>query len=465
MSTLAARKNVELQEKLASLQSDFAAWSALAESENATLRLHKSQIEKLTRTLGRLASDFKHALPAAVPSEVEDETFLGQARNVENMILALLSIWAFFRKKLAQRLEPGFGRFLDAADELAWTCYEPALMAAGIAATEPPLVFLNGARSPFMVARDDAYVPEDLPPRFLALDDFRGIVSHLPVPVIGLPWAQVGHLPDILTVAHEAGHVVEDDLNLADELDGVIKGLVSESRREQWLDWRGEIFADLWACAALGPAFVSTLCDFLAADPLRSAEEDGGQKSYPPPDLRVWLNLEALRLADFEPKTAGPLQTLTALWPTAAAQDETEAAAVVHGLLKTSLAGLGNKCVHDIFGPFRPNDFGTAEEAFYALKGGQLDLRTRNVRVIFAGVRQGYDENPGNWRGSGIAERLLARFDRNISAGSLLGTGFRGVKNLPPSNMTEAKIAERMIEAIRRLIPKGRVIRNGTVLD
>ena len=456
MSTLSDRKYIELQEKLASLTGQFDAWRALAATEADPLRLHRSQIAKVTGTLGELASAFKNALPPKPPANAaEVDAFLDEARNTEKMILATHSVWAFFRKKFSQRLEPGFSRFLDAADELAWVCFKPALDAAKIARKEPPLVFLGGAFSPFMVGRDKAYLPEDVPPRFLDLKEFKDLVARLPVPVIGVPWAQSGHLPDTLSVAHEVGHVVEEDVSLANELDMAIRLVVDKSRADQWLGWRGEIFADLWACAAVGPAYVSTLCDFLATDPMRDVEEKGQTGDYPTANLRVWLNLEALRLAGFT-KDAKPVATLMAIWPGAAAPQKKEASAVVAALLQTEFARLGNKSVHQVLGPFGPKEFATAQGAFDALQRGSQSLGTLSTRTVFAGVRQGYDADPATWRDSGIAARMLARFDRSNPAGSLLPLGFRAAA-APGSS--DAGPAKEMLKKLRELV--GKETKNG----
>jgi hypothetical protein len=432
MSTLAERKYVELHEKLDSLQTELAAWQALAATDKDPLRLHRSQIAKLATTLGDLVSSFQKALPKVAPQNPnDDDVFLANARNTENMFLATHSVWAFFRKKLAQRLEPGFSKFLDAADELAWACYHPAFKTAGVPIKEPPLVFLNGALSPFMVAREKAFVPEDVPPRFLGLEEFKGLVSRLPIPVIGVPWAQAGHVPDALSIAHEVGHVIEDEFSLEEELDDAVRSVVPKTRQPQWLGWRAEIFADLWACAAVGPAYVSTLCDFLAADPLRNAAEKGQQNSYPTPHLRILINLAALDLAKF-PNDAGPVQAVRTLWDSAGAAPpsslhESDVRAVVAALLRTKLKGFGGKSVHQVLSPFNPGRFTDANNAFAALQRGEEGLGTTDVCTVFAAARQGYDHDPAAWRKDKTGERLLAHFDRTKPPGeTLLGLGTRG---------------------------------------
>ncbi|MFJ5776220.1 hypothetical protein [Streptomyces sp. NPDC093094] len=43
-------------------------------------------------------------------------------------------------------------------------------------------------------------------------------VGRLPFAIIGVPWHQSEHLPDVLSVAHEAGHHLQEDRELADVL-------------------------------------------------------------------------------------------------------------------------------------------------------------------------------------------------------------------------------------------------------
>jgi hypothetical protein len=453
VSDLALRKHVELGRKLASLKTDFKAWASLANDDQSPLRLHRSQIAKVTGAFSALAAGLEQTMPSEAPAGCKPaDLFLKEARNTEQMILVLHSVWAFFRKKLAQRLEPGFSRFLDAADELAWACCHPAFIAARRGPIEPPLVFLNGALSPFMVGRDDAYVPEDVPPRFMALTEFKDLVARLPIPIVGLPWAQVGHLPDTMSVAHEAGHVVEDDLALEKELDAAVIAVVPESEQTTWLRWRGEIFADLWACAALGPAYLSALCDFLAADPLREAQEKGQLDVYPTANLRVQLNLIALELAGFRGPDASPVTALRNVWG-APRNGEFSASAesVVKTILTTKLFGLGQQSVHDIL-KFDPQDFTAAVSAFSALQRGSRNLGTSSVRIVFAGVRQGYDANPVAWRDSDMAERVLSRFDRTRPEGTLLAVGFRSARDaIAAGNPPE--LVQELFAMLKKVVP------------
>jgi hypothetical protein len=65
--------------------------------------------------------------------------------------------------KLVQRWDEDLRRFLQLADELAWSCYQPALEASKSGRRKPPLVFLNGGLSPFALSRDRAFRAEDVP--------------------------------------------------------------------------------------------------------------------------------------------------------------------------------------------------------------------------------------------------------------------------------------------------------------
>jgi hypothetical protein len=64
----------------------------------------------------------------------------------------------------------------------------------------------------------------------------------VPFPVIGVPWYQMAHLPDMVSICHEIGHVVEDDLALTDNLQRVVGEGVGPARKAYWCAWQRELF-------------------------------------------------------------------------------------------------------------------------------------------------------------------------------------------------------------------------------
>jgi hypothetical protein len=147
---------------------------------------------------------------------------LAQARNLEELVLGAYQVWEFFRSKLVQRREAEFQPSLRVMDEFAWLCYQPirhVVWGDSPQCKEPPLVYLNGGWSPFVVVRNNAFRAEAVRRDLLKSADFKIALSSLPFPVLGVPWCQVPHLPDALILGHEVGHAVEADFELQGRLD------------------------------------------------------------------------------------------------------------------------------------------------------------------------------------------------------------------------------------------------------
>jgi hypothetical protein len=133
------------------------------------------------------------------------------------------------------------------------------------------------------------------------------VLRALPIPVIGVPWFQIQHLPEMLVVAHEVGHDIQSDFKLTKDIAQALNqamdtAATDSTHRPAWHARSGEIFADIYGVLSCGPAFVEALIDFLATDPdktmgaVRTAPKRG---LYPTDYLRVLINIEALDPKDF----------------------------------------------------------------------------------------------------------------------------------------------------------------------
>ncbi len=217
--------------------------------------------------------------------EASATTSLADLRVYSRDLLGLFRVWEFLRAKLAQRLDDDLAEPLRIADGFAWNCFEPI---ADLAYKEPPLVFLNGGFSPFMLPRNHAFQAEAAVDAPVERRIVSVLTAELPFPVIGIPWYQVSALWELPVLAHEVGHVVEGDLKL--DLEGAIRAaLPANPRLNDWIRWSGEVFADYFGCVAVGPAFVSALAGFLAGTATNS-----GAGLYPPNELRFALNIAFL---------------------------------------------------------------------------------------------------------------------------------------------------------------------------
>lgn len=420
MPSIAQRKEAELKLKLETLESEFQEWIT-ASADGAAFEKHHSQILAITGHLQGLRD-------AVAGLSIAGPMVLKTARNVQSLILGIRRVWEYFRSKLVQRNEQAFRYYLRAADELAWSCYEPLLRLRcpdpfAACRREPPLVFLNGGLSPFALARDRAFQAEEVAGELLPEDrKLQKALKQLPISVIGVPWYQVGHLPDALVIAHETGHAVESDFGLKEEVKKAIQAAVPGARAPAWQEWQDESFADLYGCLTTGPAYLTSLIDFLAIDPdvvkteSRIAPAWG---AYPTTQLRILLCREALRLTGFD-KEAGDVATQ---WSTTYSGDHLMSAYdadlpnVAKAVLQAPLQGLAGKSLTSVPGLlFTRAEWNEAQTVASFLNDNSEPTDAQSPRALFAGARILYDQKPADF--SQPAKLVLDRFEHLIKPGT-----------------------------------------------
>lgn len=400
---IAERKLVELRDKLAGISDEFDRWLADA-GERRPLRKHHSQITRLTQQLrglvDRVGIDVENA-------HHDGGGVLDDSRELQMRLLEVHRIWDFYRSKLNLRYVEWFRPYLGALDEFAWAC--SALADAhgrrpGGATTvkTAPLVFLSGEFSPFLHARQSPFDVEEVADAPDSLG-FLQIISTLPVPVIGLPWYQLTHLADAVLVAHEIGHDVERDLAMTGTIGEHVRAVGHElpaQRRGGWFAWLPEVFADVYAVLAAGPAFVAALVDLLASDP---AEPVGPPwRSHPPAPVRLAVATAVLESSGFT-ADAGLLR---AAWAEAGPGDGPEAAPfaadvphVVEALLTRQFPQLGDQTLPTVV-TFSAAQQKAASAAAGAVIDGQLPA-TDDIRCLVAAARIAFDRSPAAYRRTG----------------------------------------------------------------
>lgn len=416
--SIARRKIFELQHKLAGLAAEFQSWRDESEAQKP-LEKHHTQIRRITVQLGGLQAVIRQELQAVTGSEGQ---ILTACREIEQMILELHRIWEFFRSKLALRSVPWFKNYLIAADELAWFCYHaaqqktPPAHIPREAIKEPPLVFFNGGSSPFTHSRNWAYRAEDVADEGLQTPEFIQVLKALPIPVIGIPWFQIQHLPEALIIAHEVGHNVEDDLKLTGRLKALLEtALAAEQippgRQEAWKSWLGEIFADINGCLALGPAFVGTLMDFLATDQSIVKQDKRIPPNwglYPPDYLRILLNIETLSQQQFPTESQAMKTEWTVSYSSHAMPEfEPDIPVIVKALLQGPYPELGGAALTDV------NSFSAADQQ-QALKAANqalanYALQSEKVHILMAGARLAFEKDPEKYHTQKVAKRIIER--------------------------------------------------------
>jgi hypothetical protein len=438
--SLTARKIAGLESKLASLDTEFAHWRTEA-GPSGPLEKHHTQVEAMTREL-----TVPVELLRARIGGLDADGLLAAGPQIEGMILDLHRIWDLFRSTLALRYVAHFAGYLLAADELAYRCYQRA-EAMG-AAREPPLLYFGAERSPVTRPRGvDMSVGGD------GTDALPEAVHRLPMPLIGLPWFQVSHLPDAPAIAHEVGHDVEFDLGLSDTIAALIElallhaGVKDELLRG-WLAWRAEVFADVFGTLALGPSYTATLIDFLAADPLAVASEYQGHpfwSDHPPAGVRVLLSTATLELMpSFAPEAAKLREAWFSVYPAHAVQEfaddaGTVAEAVVRGPYEKLNGGPLTGMI-----AFSPEMHDRAQlDAMNAAKGARaLEPLARDAREHVAAARIAFERDPVGYRDAGVQARVLRSIREQQTVGTRAGTS---------TNVPAAVRHERAAEAGRWL--------------
>jgi hypothetical protein len=297
MSELLERRLEDLQEQLATLPGELRHWEALSEP-NGLYEKHHSQIVALARQM--------RALNDAVTSAWDNAGDFAAIQRAQINCAAVHTVWNFFREKLVLRADQRLGDYLRAADAYVWSCYEPVLAdrrAAnpGQPFREPPLVTFDTEQSPWALSRRGVYELDGDKTGATRSRLFEQTLAAMPIALVGVPWTSTGRLPHLVTLAHESGHVVESDFDLAAAIEaGLAKATAASALCEGWSrHWRKEVFADLFACYAAGPAFVWALADSIPDSPevVKTRKRPSGSNwgKYPPASLRMQLNLCALR--------------------------------------------------------------------------------------------------------------------------------------------------------------------------
>jgi hypothetical protein len=411
--SIAGRKKVELAQKLASLEHEFRYWHDQSEARQLLEKNH-TQIRRITNRLEGYREEIGGRLEKA-----DGAALLALCRELEINILTVHRLWGFFRDKLALRSVPPFQEYLFLADELAWACYEAAqrrVLATHVPAEEvkePPLVFFSDSSSPFTSSRNSAYELEPVEDEELPPDEGRDDLKSLPVPVIGIPWFQIRHLPDALVIGHEVGHDVEDDFRLTERLSIVLdsameKAKLRDDHRDAWQGWLGEVFADVYGSLATGPAFVGTLIDFLATDPRQVAGEhlsppDWGD--YLPAHLRVLFNLEILIHQGFEKEARRLRDEWLETYPAHQMKEfEADLPIVARALLDGPYPELGNVSLAEVLA-FTPAQHDEAARLAADLLN-KIKLRSDDARLLLAAARLAYEKDPAKFAAVGPHQRI-----------------------------------------------------------
>lgn len=423
-----ARKKIELELKLASLDEELKNWCDRS-GKDKVFEKHNTQIRALQAHLNGWHASIKKRLDKY--NKQEPDLYLTNCANAEKIILSEHRIWDYFRSKLIQREEDSFLPYLRAADEFVWHCYQPILETVypdviNSSAKQPPLVFFNGGISPFSLSRGKSFQPEQVAGEVLNIDP-EEYVTKLPIPVVGVPWDQVSHLPAVLVLGHEVGHIVEDDFGLEKELKLMLKNALEQrdpdgARTKVWNEWLGEIFADLYGCLAAGPAFVGALIDFIAKGKQTICSEAKIAPNwglYPTDFLRVRIILKALELMGFaETPAAVEYRELWDFYSSGMDKAYTDdVPVIVKGLLEGKHTVLGDKSIMDVFSfsEGQQNDVDKLVEKFSDTPlDTNVEITSKDIRVLFAALRRAFEKDADKYKESEYGEAVLTHIAKRV---------------------------------------------------
>ena len=405
---LAAQQAIGLRQQKLTLQREFADWRERTQ-EGKQLEKHCTQVLAITAKLEGFLDKIGE------PDETAADAF-EENHRIHRLLLGAHRIWAYFRSKLALRDVSWLADDLQCADELAWECYRPARVKAEAADSiakgdlkEPPLVFFSNDASPFSQARHSIFEPE-----FIKQQGDAGklglAILQLPIPVIGIPWFQVDHLPTAVVIAHEVGHAVEHDFGLGTALKDAFAALpVPTCRRPGWLSWRHELFADAYGVLCTGPAFSRALMDFLAADPKRIQQEEVAAPDwgrYPNRFLRMLVNFELLGQLGIPDAGLGKLWKDAYLFHQMQAFEQ-DIAAVVSALLETVFPTFGATLKQVV--SFGHADQSRVEDLASDIIAGIEMPKNEPFRKLYAATTIAYFQDAKTYEENNTAMPLIAR--------------------------------------------------------
>jgi hypothetical protein len=453
MADLPKLRRSELNARLAGIVTELDYWKQQTQP-GARFERHWSQVQRLAIVVGAPINALKREL-----AEMDDDVdLLAQAEQLEKNVLALHSIWEVFRGKLLLREDDLLKTVLPAFDDLAWACYQPAMICFAHVRKEPPLLYFTTLWSPFAQSRDTSFQNEvRASGGALIQDEFLAILKSLPVPLIGLPWYHAAHIPGAIVISHEVGHIVERDFALTPAIQSALAG-ASLAEPAAWSCWASEVFADIYGCLGMGPAFVGAMMDLLASGlAVVHEEKPNPNGKYPTRSMRVSLMLQVLQAIALDDEA----QRLDATWqatygprliPTGY---EADIPKVVASLLRGPYRAINGTTIalNDVLN--FPQDFlqKAKDIADDAANGRENKLRTyRETRCFFAAARYLHENPPAGPINNATYQRLVeAIVMKGEGETRMRGSVSRGASSPQPPQPPAQTLSSEQEEADRNL--------------
>lgn len=263
--------------------------SWLRQKEAPAWAAHRTQINSIRELMRGLIEDLRGDAKALENLPVAD--LYEQARNLEVSVLWLTRLWNFLRTPFDQRDDTGLKGLLQAADEVAWSCYSIPFSVTDRPRGPAPLPFIESRFSPAAFPREA--VPSELDEelgRFQALNALPMGLLRLPPSAIRSPWW-------LVLIGHEAGHHVQFDLLPGRKLEALfgagmrkaVEKMPAIDQRDPflWENWSPEIFADMFSLCSMGSGALRAMIELELRPAARMVLLESPH--YPPPSVRLRL--------------------------------------------------------------------------------------------------------------------------------------------------------------------------------
>jgi hypothetical protein len=330
----------------------------MTEANAEGMGIHRSQVRAIKKLLEGLLQKQQNLLSAFADApkagELSREEFTLKRERLQDVLTGTHSVIAVFNHVFEQRKNQDYRGILDAADLLATYCYQPCIDLANKwrkepegTFREPPLTYLNAARSAAAIARH-----ETLGEIGLAL--FSGMELLLPIPVISLTFHDTAVFWSLCSLYHESGHLLSLELGISEALKEFMQASLKASDNKQlWGDlWMEEMVADTFGVLLGGAGYAYSLMNLL----FNTSSEvitDSGLGAHPNSYVRVFLLGALLRgtgvaeLGEVAKRIEDEWREFYGDPPNFLRPFVSECDAVAEVLLHQPLAPLSARCMHD----------------------------------------------------------------------------------------------------------------------
>ncbi len=242
------------------LRGELAAWLAARAPDPGFARFGH-HFEVIETVMYSMLSGIRAGLTAVTGTD--SGAAYARCHELDRSLLTVKRLFDWYAPKYDQRLDPVRGPVLAAADEIVRSCWWQPFDVLGRRPPPGPLPYLDPLFDAFTTPR------REVPRALRAPDD--ALVAELAdklIPVISLPAWAVREPWWLVVAAHETGHLVMHDLDLAYEATAAAG------------DWADEVFADVYSALMVGPAAAWLVDELMHGLPV-----DG--LYYPPLDRRL----------------------------------------------------------------------------------------------------------------------------------------------------------------------------------